>query len=226
MFAIGEMLFLQVHVVKDTTRGATLEVVVSRMKAVHAYRTAQNPDAGLSMRFVAVSATIPNVSDVSSGRELQYVKTRSDTAKKQPRTKFSFVSGCCQIADWLSDENGPATYLNMDESHRPVKLRKVVLGFPCNPNQTDFKFDLSLNYKMANIIQIYSDQKPALVVSVLIAQIAYFCVYLVKMFSTFLQRKFDFELFIMFCLLVLLHKKRSPAICCRYGQRRSLHHGH
>lgn len=55
----------QVHVVKDATRGATLEVVVSRMKAVHTYRAAQNPDAGLSMRFVAVSATIPNISDVS-----------------------------------------------------------------------------------------------------------------------------------------------------------------
>ncbi|XP_058487783.1 probable ATP-dependent DNA helicase HFM1 isoform X1 [Solea solea] len=120
----------EVHVVKDATRGATLEVVVSRMKAVHTYRTIQNPDAGLSMRFVAVSATVPNISD---------------------------------IADWLSNESGPATYLEMDESHRPVKLRKVVLGFPCNPNQTEFKFDLSLNYKMANIIQTYSDQKPALV---------------------------------------------------------------
>ncbi|XP_038574292.1 probable ATP-dependent DNA helicase HFM1 isoform X1 [Micropterus salmoides] len=120
----------EVHVVKDATRGATLEVVVSRMKAVHAYRTAQNPETGLSMRFVAVSATIPNVSD---------------------------------IADWLSNDNGPATYLDMDESHRPVKLRKVVLGFPCSPNQTEFKFDLSLNYKMANIIQTYSDQKPTLV---------------------------------------------------------------
>ncbi|XP_029380596.1 probable ATP-dependent DNA helicase HFM1 [Echeneis naucrates] len=120
----------EVHVVKDATRGATLEVVVSRMKAVHTYRTAQNPEAGFYMRFVAVSATIPNISDV---------------------------------ADWLSKESGPATYLDMDESHRPVKLRKVVLGFPCNPNQSEFKFDLSLNYKMANIIQTYSDQKPALV---------------------------------------------------------------
>ncbi|XP_033959695.2 probable ATP-dependent DNA helicase HFM1 [Pseudochaenichthys georgianus] len=120
----------EVHVVKDETRGATLEVVVSRMKAVHAYRTAQNTETGLCMRFVAVSATIPNVSD---------------------------------IADWLSDESGPATYLEMDESHRPVKLRKVVLGFPSSPNQSEFKFDLSLNYKMANIIQTYSDQKPTLV---------------------------------------------------------------
>uniref|UniRef100_A0A672Z9N7 Helicase for meiosis 1 n=1 Tax=Sphaeramia orbicularis TaxID=375764 RepID=A0A672Z9N7_9TELE len=55
----------EVHVVKDATRGATLEVVVSRMKAVNAYRTAQNPEGGLSMRFIAVSATIPNICDVS-----------------------------------------------------------------------------------------------------------------------------------------------------------------
>lgn len=57
------------HVVKDATRGATLEVVVSRMKAVNAHRTAQNPETGLSMRFVAVSATIPNISDVSGSEK-------------------------------------------------------------------------------------------------------------------------------------------------------------
>ena len=50
--------------VKDKTRGATLEVVVSRMKTVHAYRISENPQADLSMRFVAVSATIPNIADV------------------------------------------------------------------------------------------------------------------------------------------------------------------
>ncbi|PWA13974.1 hypothetical protein CCH79_00017037, partial [Gambusia affinis] len=120
----------EVHVVKDATRGATLEVVVSRMKAVNSYRTSQNPEAGVTMRLVAVSATIPNI---------------------------------CDIADWLSNGNEPASYLSMDESHRPVKLRKVVLGFPCSGTQTEFKFDLSLNYKMTNIIQTYSDQKPTLV---------------------------------------------------------------
>ncbi|XP_049604045.1 probable ATP-dependent DNA helicase HFM1 [Syngnathus scovelli] len=120
----------EVHVVKDATRGATLEVVVSRMKAIHTFRTIQSHDTGVSMRFVAVSATVPNISD---------------------------------IADWLSSEKGPATYLALGEIHRPVKLKKVVLGFPCTPNQTEFKFDLSLNYKMAKIIQTYSDQKPALV---------------------------------------------------------------
>lgn len=51
--------------VKDATRGATLEVVVSRMKAVNAYRTVQNQGTCGPMRIVAVSATIPNISDVS-----------------------------------------------------------------------------------------------------------------------------------------------------------------
>ncbi|XP_057714214.1 probable ATP-dependent DNA helicase HFM1 isoform X2 [Corythoichthys intestinalis] len=120
----------EVHVVKNAARGATLEVVVSRMKAVHGYMVVQNQDTGITMRFLAVSATIPNISD---------------------------------IADWLSNEKGPASYLQLDDSHRPVKLRKVVLGFPCNENQSEFKFDLSLNYKMGSIIQTYSDQKPALV---------------------------------------------------------------
>uniref|UniRef100_A0A8C5F9D6 DNA 3'-5' helicase n=1 Tax=Gadus morhua TaxID=8049 RepID=A0A8C5F9D6_GADMO len=120
----------EVHVVKDVTRGPTLEVVVSRMKAVHAHRPAGRPQPDLSVRLVAVSATIPNISD---------------------------------MAEWLCNESGPASYLDMDESYRPVELRKVVLGFPCSLNQNDFKFDLSLNYKMANIIQTYSDQKPALV---------------------------------------------------------------
>ena len=54
----------------------------------------------------------------------------------------------------------------MDDSHRPVKLRKVVLGFQCSENQSEFKFDLSLNYKLSGVIQTYSDQKPTLVVRI------------------------------------------------------------
>ncbi|XP_026062307.1 probable ATP-dependent DNA helicase HFM1 [Carassius auratus] len=128
--SVSLFLIDEIHVVKDKTRGATLEVVVSRMKTMHSYQLAVNPKSKASTRFVAVSATIPNIQDVS---------------------------------EWLSDESGPATCLEMDETHRPVKLRKVVLGFPCGNNQNEFKFDLSLNYKMANVIQTYSDQKPTLV---------------------------------------------------------------
>ncbi|XP_055979502.1 LOW QUALITY PROTEIN: probable ATP-dependent DNA helicase HFM1 [Sorex fumeus] len=121
----------EVHIVKDEDRGPTLEVVVSRMKTVKFLsHTLENTSLVIPIRFVAVSATIPNAED---------------------------------IAEWLSDGQRPAVCLKMDESHRPVKLRKVVLGFPCGSNQTEFKFDLSLNYKIASVIQTYSDQKPTLV---------------------------------------------------------------
>ncbi|XP_062961372.1 LOW QUALITY PROTEIN: probable ATP-dependent DNA helicase HFM1 [Cynocephalus volans] len=121
----------EVHIVKDENRGPTLEVVVSRMKTVQSLpKTLENTSTIIPMRFVAVSATIPNAED---------------------------------IAEWLSGGERPAVCLKMDESHRPVKLQKVVLGFPCSSNQTEFKFDLTLNYKIASVIRTYSDQKPTLV---------------------------------------------------------------
>uniref|UniRef100_UPI00398EC65E probable ATP-dependent DNA helicase HFM1 isoform X3 n=1 Tax=Pristiophorus japonicus TaxID=55135 RepID=UPI00398EC65E len=121
----------EVHVVKDECRGATLEVVVSRMKTVQsAVSHASNRPDDITLRFVAVSATIPNVED---------------------------------IAEWLSDGKEPGISMKIDESYRPVKLRKVVLGFPCSSTQTEFKFDLTLNYKIASVIQTYSEQKPTLV---------------------------------------------------------------
>nr|XP_048303113.1 probable ATP-dependent DNA helicase HFM1 [Myodes glareolus] len=120
----------EVHIIKDENRGPTLEVVVSRMKTVQSSSRALQNDSPVPMRFVAVSATIPNAED---------------------------------IAEWLSDGERPAVCLKMDESHRPVKLQKVVLGFPCGSNQTEFKFDLALNYKVYSVIRTYSDQKPTLV---------------------------------------------------------------
>ena len=82
-----------------------------------------------------------------------------------------------KIAEWLSNGERPAVCLKVDEKHRPVKLRKVVLGFPCSSNQTEFKFDLTLNYKIANVIQTYSDQKPTLVVWIVS------CIFLSVVFS-------------------------------------------
>lgn len=57
--------------VKDKTRGATLEVVVSRMKTMHSYHLAVNSESKASVRFVAVSATIPNIRDVRSFMKYQ-----------------------------------------------------------------------------------------------------------------------------------------------------------
>uniref|UniRef100_A0A8C6YX63 Helicase ATP-binding domain-containing protein n=1 Tax=Nothoprocta perdicaria TaxID=30464 RepID=A0A8C6YX63_NOTPE len=57
----------EVHIIKDENRGATLEVVVSRMKTVQSslLRLSDDHDTVSSLRFVAVSATIPNAEDVS-----------------------------------------------------------------------------------------------------------------------------------------------------------------
>ena len=54
----------------------------------------------------------------------------------------------------------------MDESLRPVRLRKVVLGYPCSENTSEFRFDLTLNYKLAGVIETYSERKPTLVVGI------------------------------------------------------------
>lgn len=50
---------------KDENRGPTLEVVVSRMKTVKSLSHTLENTSTIPMRFIAVSATIPNADDVS-----------------------------------------------------------------------------------------------------------------------------------------------------------------
>lgn len=58
------------HIIKDENRGPTLEVVVSRMKTVQSLSRALKNASPVPMRFVAVSATIPNTEDVSHNLHL------------------------------------------------------------------------------------------------------------------------------------------------------------
>ena len=53
----------------------------------------------------------------------------------------------------------------LEESLRPVKLRRIVLGYDCRDNWTEFRFDLSLNYRLSSVITNYSDNKPTLVIT-------------------------------------------------------------
>ncbi|XP_070567213.1 probable ATP-dependent DNA helicase HFM1 [Ptychodera flava] len=123
----------EVHTLNDEARGATMEAVISRMKTIQSAQSqTDNPLTVKSskLRFLAISATIPNIGDVG---------------------------------EWLGDSSEAAFTYKLDDTHRPVRLRKVVLGFPCRENVSEFKFDLSLNYKLSGVIQTYSDQKPTLV---------------------------------------------------------------
>lgn len=87
----------EVHILKEA-RGATLEAVVSRMKT-----------NGSNVRFVALSATVPNSEDVATwlGRD-------------------------------ATNQHLPAHRERFDESFRPVKLQKFVYGYRSRGNDFAF----------------------------------------------------------------------------------------
>ncbi|KAF2089406.1 P-loop containing nucleoside triphosphate hydrolase protein, partial [Saccharata proteae CBS 121410] len=92
----------EVHILKED-RGATLEAVVSRMKSIDS-----------PVRFVAVSATVPNFADIATWLG-----------------KDSVNPGL------------PAVKERFGEEFRPVKLQKHVLGFQGNSNDFAFDTSLS-----------------------------------------------------------------------------------
>ncbi|KAK6538055.1 Sec63 [Orbilia ellipsospora] len=87
----------EVHILKED-RGATLEVVVSRMKTI-----------GSRVRFVALSATVPNSKDIAT-----WLGSDSD------------------------HPHNPAHEERLGEEYRPVKLEKVVYGYQANSNDFVF----------------------------------------------------------------------------------------
>ena len=88
----------EVHILKDA-RGATLEAVVSRMKSV-----------GSNVRFVALSATVPNSEDIAAWLGKDSVNQHLPA----PREMFG-------------------------EEFRPVKLQKHVVGLPYRGNEFGFE---------------------------------------------------------------------------------------
>ncbi|ENI06937.1 hypothetical protein COCC4DRAFT_191373 [Bipolaris maydis ATCC 48331] len=121
MRLIRVFLIDEVHILKED-RGATLEAVVSRMKSI-----------GTNVRFVALSATVPNFDDIATW------------LGKSP-----------------TDPNTPATNESFGEEFRPVKLRKHVCGYMSNANN-EFGFEKVLDNKINDVIATYSEGKPIMV---------------------------------------------------------------
>ncbi|KIW14781.1 hypothetical protein PV08_07566 [Exophiala spinifera] len=88
----------EVHILKEN-RGATLEAVVSRMKSI-----------GAKIRFVALSATVPNSEDIATWLG------RNSTLQHIPALREVF-----------------------GESFRPVQLKKYVYGFEARGNDFAFE---------------------------------------------------------------------------------------
>ena len=56
----------EVHQLNDETRGPTMEAIVSRMKTIRSSLSWSEAGEGCKLRFIAISATMPNISDVSA----------------------------------------------------------------------------------------------------------------------------------------------------------------
>lgn len=87
----------EVHILKEA-RGATLEAVVSRMKNI-----------GSNVRFVALSATVPNSEDIATW-----------------------------LGKDATNQHVPAHREHFGEEFRPVKLQKFVYGYHSNGNDFAF----------------------------------------------------------------------------------------
>jgi len=111
----------EVHILKDV-RGATLEAVVSRMKTI-----------GANVRFVALSATIPNSDDVAMWLG------RNHTNQQLPAHRETF-----------------------GEEFRPVKLQKFVYGYDYK-GTNDFYFEKMLDSKLPGLLSYHSNGKPILI---------------------------------------------------------------
>tara|TARA_R110002003_G_scaffold118_4_gene10544 strand:- start:1533 stop:3095 length:1563 start_codon:yes stop_codon:yes gene_type:complete len=121
MRLIKVFLIDEVHILKED-RGAVLEAVVSRMKSI-----------GTDVRFVALSATVPNFHDVAAWLG------RSQSLPYEPAINEKF-----------------------GEEFRPVKLRKHVCGYVYQ-GSNDFSFEKVLDAKLPEVIAKYSEGKPIMV---------------------------------------------------------------
>jgi len=111
----------EVHILKED-RGAVLEVVVSRTKSI-----------ATDVRFVALSATVPNFHDVAAWLG----KNASEPSVSAANEMFG-------------------------EEFRPVKLVKHVCGYVSNTSN-DFAFEKALDAQLPSVISKYSEGKPIMV---------------------------------------------------------------
>ena len=111
----------EVHILKDV-RGATLEAVVSRMKSI-----------GANVRFVALSATVPNSDDIATWLG------RNHTTQHLPAHRETF-----------------------GEEFRPVKLEKFVYSYGSRV-ENDFAFEKLLDSKLPTVLEKHACNKPIIV---------------------------------------------------------------
>lgn len=124
--SIALVMIDEIHLLNETSRGATLEAVITRMKSISSLPQFQNCLFS-KFRTIALSATIPNLNE---------------------------------LAEFLN-VNIKAGMKSFGEEYRPVKVEKIVLGY--NNAKNEYMFEKYLNYRVAELIAKYSEQRPSLV---------------------------------------------------------------
>lgn len=123
----------EVHLLNDTCRGPRLEALISRFKMIQKLKQ----DSLINFRFIAVSASAPNSSDIA-----EWLSDHENHVNNNSMNDRAIV---------LSD------------NYRSVKLEKKVFAYPCASSWNDFFFEATLNSKLGDVIVQYSGQKPTLV---------------------------------------------------------------
>nr|WJN24854.1 meiosis specific DNA helicase [Pseudozyma flocculosa] len=123
------LLIDEVHILNESQRGARLEVVVTRTRT-----------RGNQVRFVAVSATVPNLGDVAAwiGPNLHI-----------------------QQQGALSPSKWTAEVFQFDDKYRPCPLQKHVYGYP--KGRDEFAFQAYLNHKLLELVETHAAGRPCLI---------------------------------------------------------------
>ena len=66
-----------------------------------------------------------------------------------------------EVAEFLQVQNVGLKIFG--DEYRPVKIERIVLGYQCGKNSNEYMFEKYLDYRVADIIQKYSEGKPVLV---------------------------------------------------------------
>ncbi|CDR88582.1 related to HFM1-DNA/RNA helicase [Sporisorium scitamineum] len=120
------LLIDEVHILNESQRGARLEVVVTRTRT-----------RGNQVRFVAVSATVPNLEDLAAWIGPNLNAQRPGTL---PRS---------------------AEVFQFDDSYRPCPLQKHVYGYP--KAKDEFAFQAYLNHKLSELVETHAAGRPCLI---------------------------------------------------------------
>ncbi|KAG0430086.1 hypothetical protein HPB47_023013 [Ixodes persulcatus] len=109
------------------------------------------------------------VHEAGRGPVLEAVVSRMKALQRHNGTPLRIVAvsapvpNAADLASWLGTEDNPGCHHTFGERLRPVPLRRLVLGYPCAVGTSDFRFDMSLSYKLPLVIENYSEGKPTIV---------------------------------------------------------------